>query len=330
MKIEKTKFYSKKIGNLAKGCRQCVKGQKLVLFVTGICPRRCYYCPISDKKYGKDVIYANERKITNIHQIIEEAKLSDSKGAGFTGGDPLCKLWRTTFLIRNLKKKFGKRFHIHLYTSFDLINENDLAKLYRAGLDEIRFHANIDNNKLWNKVELAKKFDWDIGIEIPVIPGKLKETKKLIDYFHDKIDFLNLNELEVADNKMSKLSKLGFLTKSKISYTIKGSEEMALKLMRYVERKKYKLNVHYCTAKLKDKVQLGERIKRRAKNAKKEYDLVDEEGMLIRGAIYGKNLNVLRKELMREFDIPSNLIEVDKDKKRLLLAAWIADELKKD
>jgi len=191
MRIDKTKFYSKKIGNLAKGCRQCVKGQKLVYFVTGICPRRCYYCPISDKKYGKDVIYANERLVKNIHQVIEEAKLCDAKGAGFTGGDPLCNLFRTIFSIRQLKKIFGKSFHIHLYTSFDLIDNQNLGKLFRAGLDEIRFHADIEDDKLWDKILLAKEFKWDIGVEIPVIPGKLKETKKLIDYFYDKIDFLN-------------------------------------------------------------------------------------------------------------------------------------------
>jgi pyruvate formate-lyase activating enzyme-like uncharacterized protein len=328
--IKKTKFFSRKIGNLAKGCRQCVKGQKLVFFVTGICPRKCYYCPISDKKYGKDVIYANERKVTNIHQIIEEAQLCDSKGAGFTGGDPLCKLFRTTFSIRQLKRKFGKKFHIHLYTSFDLVNKKNLGKLFRAGLDEIRFHADIENTKLWKRILLAKKFNWDIGVEIPVVPGKLNETKKLIDYFYDKIDFLNLNELEVADNKTSKLSKLGFLTKSRISYAVKGSEETALELIEYIVKKKSKLNVHYCTAKLKDKVQLGERIKRRAKNVKKKYDIVDEEGLLIRGAIYCKDLAKIRKELMREFDIPSDLIEIDQGKNRLLTGAWIVDELKQE
>jgi len=328
MKIKKTKYFSKKIGHLAKGCQQCVKGQKLVLFVTGICPRKCYYCPISDKKYQHDIIYANERPVKNIHQIIEEAKLSSAKGAGFTGGDPLCKLFRTTFSIRQLKKKFGKKFHIHLYTSFDLVNENNLKKLYNAGLDEIRFHADIKNNKLWNKIELANKFNWKVGIEIPVIPGKLRETKKLIDYFHDKIAFLNLNELEIADNKMNQLSKLGFLTKDKISYAIKDSEKTAVNLMKHIIKKNYNFNVHYCTAKLKDRVQLGERIKRRAKNIAKPYDLIDKEGILIRGAIYGNNLINLRKKLMKEFEIPADLIEIDKNKQRLLTGAWIIEELK--
>src|SRR3989344_5446174 len=107
-KIKKTKWYSYRLGNIAKGCRFCVSGSKLVLFVTGLCSRACYFCPISDKKYKKDVIYADEWPITNISQVIEEAKLIDAKGAGITGGDPLCKLPRTLLSIRTLKNKFGK------------------------------------------------------------------------------------------------------------------------------------------------------------------------------------------------------------------------------
>jgi len=330
MKIQKTPYYSKKIGNLAKGCRFCVKGEKLVLFVTGICPRRCYYCPISNKKYQHDVVYANEWPTYKLKEILHEASLCEAKGSGFTGGDPLTRLDRTVKFIKALKNKFGKKFHIHLYTSFDLVNEKNLGKLNKAGLNEIRFHADIDNDKLWNKVELAGKFNWDIGIEIPVIPRKLKETKKLIDYFNDKIDFLNLNELEVADNKMSRLSKLGFLTKDELSYAVKGSEAMALELMKHVLKKRYRLGVHYCTAKLKDKIQMARRIKRRAKNAAKPYDLVDKDGILTRGAVYGKNLVELRKQLMKEFGIPADLIEVDKERGRLLTGVWIVKELKNE
>lgn len=328
--IQKTPYYSKKIGNLAKGCRLCVQGLKEVVFVTGICPRHCYYCPISDKKYQKDVVYANEMPTTKLKDIIKEAALCNSKGAGFTGGDPLAKLPRTIKFIKALKKRFGNKFHIHLYTSFDLVNKTSLEKLYKVGLDEIRFHADIDNDKLWNRIELVRKFNWDIGVEIPVIPGKQKETKELIDYFQDKIDFLNLNELEIADNKASKLSKLGFLTKDRISYAIKGSESAANELLKYILKKKYKLNVHYCTAKLKDRIQLVRRIKRRAKNIAKAYDVVDEEGILIRGAIYCKNLEKTKKQLMKDFDIPQDLIEADKERKRILTGAWIVNELKEE
>ena len=134
--MKKTKYYSYKKGKLSKGCQYCIKGYKLVLFVTGLCPRRCYYCPISDKKYQKDNVYANEWPIKNIREIIKEAKLINAKGAGFTGGDPLCKLWRTFSYIKKLKKVFGKKFHIHLYTSFDLVNEKTLKKLVALSPDD--------------------------------------------------------------------------------------------------------------------------------------------------------------------------------------------------
>ena len=135
--MKKTPYYSWNNGKLPKGCQLCVQGKKLVLFVTGLCPRCCYYCPISDKKYRKDVIYADEWPVTNIHQIIEEAKLINAKGAGITGGDPLCRLWRALFCIRRLKKEFGKGFHIHLYTSLDLVNEKNMKQLYKKHTREL-------------------------------------------------------------------------------------------------------------------------------------------------------------------------------------------------
>ena len=117
IKMEKTKYHSWKIGKLAKGCRQCLQGKKTVLFITGICPRHCDYCPLSEKKFMKDEIYANEWPIDKVEELIKEAELCGSEGAGITGGDPLCRLARTCDFIKRLKKKFGKKFHLHLYTS---------------------------------------------------------------------------------------------------------------------------------------------------------------------------------------------------------------------
>ena len=350
--INKTPYYSYKLGTLPKGCQLCVKGAKLVLFITGLCPRSCCYCPISDKKYKKDVIYADEWPITNIHQIVKEAKLIDAKGAGFTGGDPLCKLWRTLFCLRTLKKTFGKRFHIHLYTSLDLVNEKNLKQLYKAGLDEIRFHPDLENNKLWNKIKMAKKFNWKVGVEIPVIPKKEEETKKLIDFLSKiKIDFLNLNELEIADNKVNKLLELDYKTKNNLSYAVKGSEELALKLLKYCKGKIK--NIHYCTATLKDKVQLANRIKRRAKNIAKPFDIINKDGTLTRGAIYLKDLrpsfnynqklkeinknkknklikelNKIKNQIKKDFRIRNSLIEVDKEKLRILTSTQIINKIK--
>lgn len=284
MKIQNTSFYSRKCGRLAKGCSLCVKGRKLVLFVTGLCSRNCWFCPLAETKKNKDVVFANEWKIEKDSDIIKEAELCSAWGAGITGGDPFMRISRAVKCIRMLKKRFGKKFHIHLYAPFPLITASKLKRLYSAGLDEIRLHPDFHSKKDWNKINLVKKFGWDIGIEIPVIPGMKKETIKLVDYFKQYIKFLNLNELEISDTNMHEILKMGMKPKNNLSYAVKGSEELAIELLNHY--KNSKLNIHYCTTRLKDAVQLANRIKLRAKNIAEPFDVVNRDGTLLRGAIY--------------------------------------------
>lgn len=317
MKIEKTPYKSHMIKGLAKGCKQCVKGQKLVMYVTGICNRGCFYCPLSEEKAGKDVVFANEwdtgfkkGKLEKKHFdiIFKEAELCNAKGAGITGGDPLLVNKRTCEVIKKLKQKFGNDFHIHLYTSLINVTEKKLKELYDAGLDEIRFHPEFDNDKNWDKINLAAKFDWDIGVEIPAIPQYEEQTKKLIDFLNGKIKFLNLNELELSDTNACKLTEHGYKAKNDLSYGVKGSEELALRLMKHVLKKKYNFKVHYCTCALKDGVQLATRIKRRAKNVAQKFDKITNEGMLVRGVIYD--------EVLPEFSYSKILKEIDKKERK--------------
>lgn len=301
------RYYSYNRGMLPLGCRHCVKGEKLVLFVTGKCPRRCYFCPVSDKKSGQDLMFANERVAKSEDDVLLEAALMNAKGAGITGGDPLMKMERTVSLIKILKRKYTKKFHIHLYTSLNLASGDALKRLYDAGLDEIRFHLDLDSDKLWGRILTARKFPWHTGVEIPLIPGKERETRAAVDFIHDKADFLNLNELEVADNRMSRLLGMGFATKDRLSYAVKGSLELGLRLMDYAKKKGYRIRVHLCTAKLKDAVQLSRRIKRESKGARRKFDIVDREGILTRGALY-------LKELAPGFDYRKKLESTDKGK----------------
>lgn len=279
-------YHSYNLGALPAGCQYCVRGEKLVLFVTGICPRRCYFCPISDAKFGKDVVFANEREIQNTDDVLAEAKAMNARGAGITGGDPLAALERTVSYIRLLKEKQGKEFHIHLYTSLNLVSEEVLAQLHHAGLDEIRFHLDLESETLWPRLELARTYSWSLGVELPVIPAKKEALCKAMDFVQDKVDFVTLNELEVADNSQSLLLKMGYTTKDRLSYAIRDSLKTGFAVMDYVKTKKYPLSLHLCTAKLKDSVQLANRLKREAQGVRKSFDLVDSEGLLTRGALY--------------------------------------------
>ncbi len=347
--MKRTRFYSWKSdrGNLPKGCQMCVLGEKLVMFVTGVCSMKCFYCPISEQKYLKDVIYANEWKLDDekdISALLEEARLTDAKGAGFTGGDPLARIGRTVKYIRLLKRKFGEGFHIHLYAPLNLLTKNNLDALSKAGLDELRLHPDLYHKKSWERMALAadKRYNWQLGIEIPAIPGREKMIKELIDYAMPYIKFLNINELEISDTNAQHLLERDFHARDNLSYGVVGSEALAKKLLKYAEKKG--IPTHYCTTKLKDKIQLANRIKRRAKRAAKKYDIITKEGMLIRGAVYlkepgkkvlptkneTKKLEVIRKDIMRDYAIPAQFIEVDKMSPRILLPYIVMNEIASD
>ncbi len=310
-------------GELPEGCRLCMIGAKLVLFVTGKCLRSCFYCPLSERRRGKDNVWANERLVGGVHDIIDEAERMQALGAGITGGDPAVALKRTISYIKLLKREFGEDFHIHMYTASPL-NKEDLEELYASGLDEIRFHVNIDHS-LFNSIELAKEVGMSTGAEIPSIPQKEDE----IIYIAEKLksieaDFLNINELEVSETNYERIKDLGYDVDG---YVVVGSLETALRAMRKID-----FNVHLCTASYKDSVQLRNRLIRTAINVAKDYEYVSEDGLLVKGVIYARGdkieyLKKLRELLIKKFGIEENMIYVDEEKKRIETSVDIIETL---
>jgi pyruvate formate-lyase activating enzyme-like uncharacterized protein len=91
-----------------------------------------------------------------------------------------------------------------------------------------------------------------------------------------------------------------------------------------------KMGVHYCSSSFKDGIQLTNRIKRRANNIAKDYEIISDEGTLIKGIIYSQNTNSLQKLypiLKTEFNIPNNHIFLNKEKKRIELGIWILEKI---
>jgi pyruvate formate-lyase activating enzyme-like uncharacterized protein len=322
-KIYKTPAGSLVLGGMSLGCKLCIKGAKLVLFVTGLCGRNCFYCPLSEKRKGKDVVYANERPVKSAREIIEEARAMRALGTGITGGDPALRFRRTVKYIRMLKRTFGARHHIHMYC-IELARAQVRA-LKAAGLDELRFHV-------WEPrlVETALEEGMYAGVELPAIPGRLGEMKDLLIEL-DRIGcrFVNLNELEFSETNLNELKSRGFVLKGEESVAVKGSRELALKILSWA-RRHTSLNIHYCPSSLKDGVQLRNRLLRRARNTAGSHELITPEGTLWLGIAYGlgeKELEEDRRKLLHEFKLPPSMVCLNRERKRLEMPPELAEEL---
>jgi pyruvate formate-lyase activating enzyme-like uncharacterized protein len=327
---------------LSPGCKMCAKGSTLVVLITGLCPAKCFYCPLSFEKGGKDRIFADEWELddeNDIKKLISEAEYIDATGAGITGGDPLFVWRRTKKYISLLKETFGDNFHIHLYTS-GLKNGEYIEDLVSAGLDEIRFHPmpkfwnKMDESPLINPIKKSLQIHVDTAIEIPAIPTMESKIFKLIKWADQLgIKWINLNELEYSERNANNFNSRNYIVKDDISASIKGSQETSYDVINMISNENFKIGVHYCSSSFKDGIQLTNRLKRRAKNIVKDYEIISEEGTLIKGVIQiSKNkLKSQYESIMKTYEIPNNQIFLNQIKNRieinLIILEKIAPEL---
>lgn len=307
------------VGSLSKGCRACIKGAKLVLFITGHCAKGCYYCPISVERYGEDVIFANEVQIEQAEDAVAEAGMIDAEGMGITGGEPLQELKRTCHYIRIFKRKFGRNFHIHLYTALEPLPNHMVEQLLDAGLDELRLHRYTSGEDLVTLRETTSRRA-QLGVEVPAVPSQLNQMKQLFrDLDAANLDFVNINEMEFAPLNTNELHKRGFSLDPNSIAGVKGSEDMAIALLDWAAEHT-SLNIHFCPIALKDGAQLRNRFRRRAKHVAKPFERISREGLLVKGVItppLGMALSEALTILREDFQVPVEQIWINKKQSRL-------------
>ena len=293
----------------------------MVLFVTGICPKDCFYCPVSDDR-RTDTTYANERKVLSDQDLLEEARQMDALGTGITGGEPLLKMEKVIHYIKLLKKEFGPQHHIHLYTSTAPDMET-LNKLSKAGLDEIRFHPPVE---LWDRmdttsyadsIDFAKELGMEAGIEIPSIEGADKMA-----LFAEKIGcFLNLNELEFSDTNTDAMKAKGYTLRDYVSNAVIGSEEYAAEIAHNCEM------IHFCSSSYKDAIQLRNRLIRIAENTARPFDEISEDGTIFYGHIEcatSDEIEIVNNELL-QMEVAPDMMGSTAD--GIDIAWWILENL---
>jgi hypothetical protein len=300
----------------------------MVLFVTGLCRFRCFYCPVSPARNQIDVVYANERRVTCDADVLDEARAIGAAGTGVTGGDPLGVVDRVEHYVRLLKEEFGPSHHIHLYTHEP--NGEKLRRLARAGLDEFRLHI---PPYLWGPLTgsggayrdaLTAAPSWGLrrGVEIPVLPGKEAELRRLLGAL-DRIgiDFVNLNELEFSETNESNLLARGYRTSGANDWGVDGSRALAQRLVR---ESSLSVPLHHCSSRFKDGVQLRQRLLRRASRTAPPFAQRTADGTIILGIVEAggqADLGRWASRVARRLDLRAGRYRLDPARRRLELDA---------
>jgi len=266
-------------------------------------------------------------------EAMEEAALMDALGTGITGGDPLAVLARTCNYIVELKRRFGKAHHIHLYTRTPASGEV-LHELARAGLDEIRFHippeiyssVGLNDSGFGDSIRESKELRLHCGVEVPVFPDMEEELILFCRWTLDAgVDFINLNELEMNYINYKTLKTRNYATRSDISSAVAGSAELGMRVLSHFGERN--CNIHFCSVAFKDGVQLKNRIGRRARNVMKPYQEITGDKTLVRALIECPPTAENLLSLQKKFDIPDGMIEKDHANSCLTTAWYIAEEI---
>ncbi|ABL77873.1 radical SAM protein [Thermofilum pendens] len=272
-------------GKLPRGCTLCQQGLKTVIFLTGLCPYNCFYCPLSNYRKQRDVTFVNEVEVYDPGEYFTLLKAeilrSGSLGASLTGGDPLVKQSLSVETAKFLKEVFGKGFHIHVYTTGLLLRHETLNSLVEAGLDELRIHAPLD--RLEEVLNVASEWGdkLSIGLEYPALPRSEDSLVRLLEVAERyELDFVNLNQLEFTETNSVSLELRGYRL-SEDYRSAEGSAEAALKAVSYAEEKRLNISVHYCPVKVKDHYQTGLRLYRLAVLSAATHQYVTDDGTLV-------------------------------------------------
>jgi pyruvate formate-lyase activating enzyme-like uncharacterized protein len=243
-------------------------------------------------------------------------------GTGITGGEPLLRPERTLGYIRLLKRAFGRRHHVHLYTCTVPSGET-LKALREAGLDELRMHPSKDvwdhfeGSAYHRALEQAIALGMSAGIEIPAI-ASVPAIERAVAAAGG---FLILNELEFSDTNCEAMRRQGYALQDGVSNAVRGSEPLARQIVL-----NSRANTRYCSSRFKDAVQLRERLKRTASLVARPFDEVTGDGTIVCGEITGDLDGAL--ELIRRLEIPGNMYRREGD--RLEIAWWVLDAIKDD
>ncbi len=258
-------------GAISPACVACTgdcKSQTLEL--SNNCHRDCYFCfnpNQEDFAYYCEHFYPWRRTLDRL-----AGEGTPYTAIALTGGEPMLYPEEAYAFFRRAKELFPD-VHLRLYTSGDLLNEEMLAQLRDAGLDEIRFSVKQEDaprqqERVLGNMALAKQYIGCVMVEMPIIPGSEDVMHGLLRRF-DEIGVYSVNLLEFAYPlwNWEAFEDRGFTLKNPPfdvvydyvyagSLAVEGSEELCLRLMLWAKEEGLTLGLHYCCLENKHRSQI--------------------------------------------------------------------------
>src|SRR5690625_3762774 len=250
------------VNRISSACEACQTGTgSYTSFISLNCHRDCYFC--FNKNQDDYTFYLNHKKDVNeeLNYLIQNGY--QLKHLALTGGEPLLFKQDTVDFFR-LSKEITPDTFTRLYTAGDLLTEDLLQQLQNAGLDEIRISIKMEDplkrrQRVLEKIKLSQKYIPYVLVEMPVIPGTLKEMKELLLELDDMGIFgINLLEFCFPLVNAESFKDKGYRLKNppyEIYYNywyagglaVAESEELCYELIEYALDEQLSLGVHYCS-----------------------------------------------------------------------------------
>ena len=299
----------------SRGCEQCAKGGKLVLFVHGYCDERdCFYCPLGENRKNVETVYANERPVQSDDDVLEEARLMDALGTAVTGGEPQEVLDRTCHYVSLLCDEFGDDHHVHLYTGITG-DRSTMRRLAEAGVDEVRFHPPYEHwgslhGTEWEDIlYIAREEGLTPAFEIPGI----RPEPEFLDFLDEgAADLCNINQFEMSEGNAARMRERGYELADGHMSAVAGSTDI-------LETMGHHPKVYFCTSVFKDAAQHRRRLQRMAERIRREFDEVTDDGTIV----YGKTDAAV--EQLERLGVPPDYYTVKSN--HIELAWWLLEEL---
>lgn len=247
---------------ISPACLSCRLGENTETFLASTrCTRDCFFC-FNPNQEGYEYF------LNHVHDVTTDLAQRHRAGVlytdlALTGGEPLLHLPETIAFFTKSKELYPDAY-TRLYTSGSGLDEDALAQLKAAGLQEIRFSIKTEDpesvqEETLELIALAKDFIQNVLIEMPVMPDNLEQMKSLLERLNTiGIDGINLLELCFPFNNAKEFARRGYKIKARpyrVLYDywyagglpIAGSEKNCLELLEFAAEKQLTMGVHYCS-----------------------------------------------------------------------------------